>query len=208
MIKVFVYLVKIPTYYLLMIDKNTASENKSSCCNAKITVSSTDEGTSCYVCSKCDKNVPDSDWQPSLQAGECKNYPIWICICPKNNRHSVGDQCDKCGKKSSLQAGGKSSDKCSPVPSASSEDTNSQVSIHSEKDGNKHSSEEMRQQLHEFAMNYKAESAESRKECIDKFMEPVEKMHKEIETLKIQTEIAQEQSTGLMEKNEKLTKDG
>ena len=87
---------------------------------------------------------------------------------------------------------------------ASSEDTNSQVSIHSEKDGNKHSGEEMRQQLHDFAMNYKAESAESRKECIDKFMEPIEEMHKEIETLKIQTEIAQEQSTGWMEKNEKV----
>ena len=75
----------------------TVSGDKSSCCNAKITVSSTDEGTSCYVCSKCDKNVPDSDWQPSLQAGECKNYPFWICVCPKNNRHDLGDQCDKCG---------------------------------------------------------------------------------------------------------------
>ena len=33
-------------------------------------------------------------------------------------------------------------------------------------------------------MNYKAESAESRNECIDKVMEPIEKMHKEIEELK------------------------
>jgi len=37
----------------------------SSCCNSKITVDTADEGTSCYICSKCRKVVPDSDWQTS-----------------------------------------------------------------------------------------------------------------------------------------------
>ena len=86
----------------------------------------------------------------------------------------------------------------------------------SEKDGNKPSKERGRVISIKEAREIAFKMSETAEEELKKEREEeakrmrcteCEEMHKEIESLKIQTEIAQEQSTGWMEKNEKLKKD-